>query len=159
MEFFEFHRKRNPYFRNKLWSCLKMKEETCLWASSQAIGRDYGILKCVSRNLIRIWKNCAHRFPMAPSLWKYVTEFRSIVESWDDKNYNQSLVIWLYKMISDSIKMMKGNYFSSLPMNWTSFTASASLNIPEKYGGSIAFGKTQHITSFSMMAFDSVSTS
>lgn len=157
MEFFKFHSKRNPYFRNQLWSCLKMKEEACLWASSQAAGRDFQHLEMCFKKLIRIWKT-VH----TDSLWLH--PLKSVWQSsgawsWASTNYNQSLVIWLYKMISDSTEKMKGNYFSNLPVNWALFTPSFSFNAAEKYGFCAAFGKTQHIRNSPMLVFDFMSIS
>lgn len=72
-EFFKFHSKGNPYFRNQLWSCLKIKEEACLWASSQAAGRDYQHLEMYFKKLIRIWKTVhTHSLWLHPpkSVWQ-----------------------------------------------------------------------------------------
>lgn len=128
---------------------------------SKQLGGTTSILKCVSRNLIRIWKGCCTQIPCGSIPWKCVTDFRSIAEeAWADTNYNQSLIIWLYKMISDSTKRMKGNFFSHLPMNWVLLTPQSHLILEKRMGAAYSVvGRTQHTTNSPRTVFDFLSIS
>lgn len=63
------------------------------------------------------------------SMWQ---GFKSITEAEVDADYYQSLLIWLYKMISHSTEKMKSNYFGNLPVNSLNSSLQSDLILEKK---------------------------
>lgn len=136
-----------------------MKEEACLWASSQAAGRDYQHLEMYFKKLIRIWKT-VHTH----SLWLH-----------PPKSVWQSSEAWLSPgPVQTTIKVLLFDYtkWYLIPQRrWKAITLAtylwtelrspphSHLMMQKKYGFCAAFGRTQHITNSPMLVFDFMSIS